>query len=79
MSIKSSKVYVKDLVPGKVYTFSYWLHSSAGIVQYIGPYQEPFANGKTWKAHRFLWVKKPKGYGKGTPVVSLYGETFEER
>jgi hypothetical protein len=45
-------------------------------VQYIGPYQEPFADGKTWKAHRFLWVKKPRGYGEGQSVVSLYGDSI---
>ena len=76
MRRKSSKVYVKDLEPGEVYTFSYWLHSSAGLVQYIGPYQQPFAEGKTWKAHRFLWVKKPRGYGEGQSVVSLYGDNI---
>ena len=71
-----SKVFVRDLVQGGVYTFSYWLHSSPGIVQYIGPYQQEFANGKTWKAHRFLWIKKPRGYGEGQSVVSLYGDNI---
>jgi len=71
-----SKVFVKDLVPGEVYIFSYWLHSAAGIVQYIGPYQQEFANGNPWKAHRFLWIKKPRGYGEGQSVVSLYGDNI---
>ena len=71
-----SKVFVRDLIPGKVYTFNYWLHPTAGLVQYIGPFQQAFASGKTWKAHRFLWVKKPAGYAKGETVVSLYGDNI---
>ena len=71
-----SKVFVKDLERGKIYTFSYWLHAEAGLVQYIGPFQKEYTTGKTWKAHRFLWVKKPKGYGKNESVVSLYGDNI---
>ena len=71
-----SKVFVKDLVHGAVYTFNYWILPYGGLVQYIGPYQEEFTNGKTWKAHRFLWIKKPKNYGKDQPVVSLYGDNI---
>ena len=68
------KVFVKDLKRGEVYTFRHWLAGSAGIVQYIGPYQHEYTSGRTWKAHRFLWVKKPKGYGEGKSVVTLYGD-----
>ncbi len=71
-----SKVFVKDLVPGEVYTFNYWLLTFSGLVQYIGPYQQEFADGKSWKAHRFLWIKKPRGYGEGQSVVSLYGDNI---
>lgn len=71
-----SKVYVKDLVRGKVYTFNYWAHGGPGLVQYIGPYRQQWTDGKTWKAHRFLWIKKPEDYAKGKSVVSLYGESI---
>ena len=71
-----NKVFVSDLERGKVYTFKYWLHAYVGLVQYIGSYQEEFANGKSCKAHRFLWVKKPRGYGEGQSVVSLYGDNI---
>jgi hypothetical protein len=73
-TIPLSKVYVKDLKRGEVYTFNYWLHMGPGLVQYIGPYQKEYTSGKTWKAHRFLWVKKPNGYAKGESVVTLYGD-----
>ena len=73
-AIPLSKVYVKDLKRGEVYTFNYWLHPQPGLVQYIGPYQKEYTSGKAWKAHRFLWVKKPNGYAKGESVVSLYGD-----
>jgi len=73
-----SKVFVKDLTPGEVYTFNYWLHRSPGLVQYVGPFQDEWVGnpGHTWKAHRFLWVKKPKNYGKGEAVIVLYGDNI---
>jgi len=68
-----SKVFVRDLQIGEVYTFDYWLNSGKGIVQYLGPFQMRYDSGKTWKKHRFLWIKKPR-QAQGESVVTLYGE-----